>query len=184
MVCDRKIRTCRGGNMNLRMANIDDLPQLKAVYEKIIDNMNKDNIQIWDEIYPCEFFYDDIENKRLYVLEENNEIVSAYALCDSNSGAKYVKWANKHDKALYIDRLGVNVNYSRKGIGSVMLNKAIDLARDKGAKYLRLFVVDINKPAINLYIKNGFKKVDGIYDEIIDDDFVLHEFGFEIETSI
>lgn len=184
MVCDRKIRTCRGGNMNLRMANIDDLPQLKAVYEKIIDNMNKDNIQIWDEIYPCEFFYDDIENKRLYVLEENNEIVSAFALCDSNAGAKYVKWANKHDKALYIDRLGVNVNYSRKGIGSVMLNKAIDLARDKGAKYLRLFVVDINKPAINLYIKNGFKKVDGIYDEIIDDDFVLHEFGFEIETSI
>ncbi|MBU5315402.1 GNAT family N-acetyltransferase [Clostridium bornimense] len=170
--------------MNLRMANIDDLPQLKAVYEKIIDNMNKDNIQIWDEIYPCEFFYDDIENKRLYVLEENNEIVSAFALCDSNAGAKYVKWANKHDKALYIDRLGVNVNYSRKGIGSVMLNKAIDLARDKGAKYLRLFVVDINKPAINLYIKNGFKKVDGIYDEIIDDDFVLHEFGFEIETSI
>lgn len=170
--------------MNLRMANIDDLPQLKAVYGKIIDNMNKDNIHIWDEVYPCEFFYNDIENNRLYVLEENNEIVSAFALCNSNAGAEYVKWENKYDKALYIDRLGVNVNYSRKGIGSVMLNKAIVLARDKGAKYLRLFVVDVNKPAINLYIKNGFKMVDGIYDEIIDYDLVLHEFGFEIETSI
>ncbi|GAA0126981.1 GNAT family N-acetyltransferase [Clostridium sp. CTA-19] len=168
--------------MNLRMANIDDLSQLKAVYGKIIDNMNKDNIQIWDEIYPCEFFCDDIESNRLYVLEENNEIVSAFALCNSNPGSEYVKWENKHDKALYIDRLGVNVNYSRKGIGSVMLNKAIVIARDKGAKYLRLFVVDINKPAINLYIKNAFKKVDGIYDEIIDKDLVLHEFGFEIKT--
>ena len=170
--------------MNLRMANMDDLPQLKAVYEKIIDNMNKNNIQIWDEIYPCEFFGDDIANNRLYVLEENNEIVSAFALCNSNSGAEYVKWENKHDKALYIDRFGVNVNYSRKGIGSLMLNKAITLARSNGAKYLRLFVVDINEPAINLYIKNGFKRVDGIYDEIIDDDLVLHEFGFEIETSM
>lgn len=168
--------------MNLRMANIDDLTQLKYVYKKIIYNMNKDNINIWDEIYPCEFFYDDIVNNRLYILEENNEIISAFALCNSNSGAEYVKWENKYDKALYIDRLGVNVNYSRKGIGSIMINKAITLARDKGAKYLRLFVVDINKPAINLYIKNGFKRVDGIYDETIDDDLVLHEFGFEIET--
>lgn len=170
--------------MNLRMANIADLPQLKAVYGKIIDNMNKDNIHIWDEVYPCEFFCNDIENNRLYVLEENNEIISAFALCNSNAGEEYVKWKNKYDKALYIDRLGVNVNYSRKGIGSVMLNKAIVIARDNGAKYLRLFVVDVNKPAINLYIKNGFKRVAGIYDEIIDDDLVLHEFGFEIETSI
>ena len=32
---------------------------------------------------------------------------------------------------------------------------------------------------INLYVKNGFKKADGVYDEVIDDDLVLHEFGFE-----
>ena len=44
---------------------------------------------------------------------------------------------------------------------------------------MRLFVVDINEPAINLYIKNGFARVDGVYDEVIDDEFVLHEFGFE-----
>ncbi|WP_307495161.1 GNAT family N-acetyltransferase [Clostridium sardiniense] len=80
-------------------------------------------------------------------------MVSAFSLCNSNTGAEYVKWEKKHDKVLYIDRLIVNINYSRKGIGSVILNKAIALARDKGAKYLRLFAVDINKPAINLYYK-------------------------------
>lgn len=170
--------------MNFRLADMDDLPQLKAIYEKIINKMNKDNIQIWDEIYPCEFFGDDIENNRLYVLVETNEIVSAFALCDSNAGAEYVKWENKHDKALYIDRLGVNVNYIKKGIGSIMLHKAIALAREKGAHYLRLFVVDINEPAINLYIKNGFVRVPGIFDEKIDGDLVLHEFGFEIKTAM
>ena len=167
--------------MNFRMANIDDLPQLEDVYKRIINNMNINNIEIWDEIYPCEFFYDDIENNRLYILQENNEIVSAFALCNSNAGEGYVKWQNKHAKALYIDRFGVNVNYLRKGIGSLMLNKAIDTAKDNGAEYVRLFVVDINKPAINLYIKNGFNRIDGIYDEIIDDDLVLHEFAFEME---
>lgn len=165
------------------MANIEDLPQLKMVYKEIIDNMNKDNIQIWDEIYPCEFFVDDIMNNSLYVLEEKNEIVSAFALCNSNAGAEHVKWTNNQGKALYIDRLGVNVNYSRKGIGSLVLKSASALAREKGAKYLRLFVVDINKPAINLYLKNGFNQAHGIYVERIDDNLVLHEFGFEIETS-
>ena len=48
--------------MDLRLANMNDLPQLKEVYRNIIHNTNQNNIQIWDEIYPCEFFCDDIEN--------------------------------------------------------------------------------------------------------------------------
>lgn len=169
--------------MDFRLAKIEDLPKLKKVYKEIIENMNKNNIQIWDEIYPCDFFKNDIENHRLYVLMENHEIVSAFALCDWNAGENYMQWENKNEKALYIDRLGVNVNYHKKGIGSLMLNKVVSLSENIGAKYLRLFVVDINEPAIKLYEKNGFKKVEGIYDEVIDKDVTLHELGFEIKTK-
>lgn len=170
--------------MEFRLANVDDLPQLKVIYRDIILNMNKENIHIWDEIYPCEFFYDDIANNCLYILVEDKEIISAFALYDSSTGAECVKWENGQKKALYIDHFGVNINYLRKGIGGIMLQKAKMIAKEKGIEYLRLFVVDINKPAINLYIKNGFQKADGIYDEIIGDDIILHEVGFEIETSI
>lgn len=69
-----------------------------------------------------------------------------------------------------------------KGIGSIMLDHAITLTKEKNTKYLRLFVVDINKPAINLYIKNGFRQVDVVYEEKLDDDYVLREYGFEIEV--
>jgi ribosomal protein S18 acetylase RimI-like enzyme len=170
--------------MDLRLANINDLSKLKAVYGNIIDNMIRNNIPIWDEIYPCEFFSDDIENNRLYLLvEEHDDIVAAFALCESNAGESYVKWKNAHDKALYLDRFGVNVDYSRRGIGSIMLKHAITLTKQKNAKYLRLFVVDINKPAINVYLKNGFRQVDGIYKERIDDDLMLREYGFEIEIN-
>lgn len=170
--------------MDLRLANINDLPKLKAVYGKIINNMERNNISIWDEIYPCQFFSDDIENNRLYLLiEDQDDIVAAFALCESNPGESYVKWKNATDKALYIDRVGVNVDYSRRGIGSIMLKHAITLTKQKHAKYLRLFVVDINKPAINLYLKNGFSQVDGIYEERIDEDLILREYGFEIEVS-
>lgn len=168
--------------MDLTLAKKSDLPQIKTMYKKIIDNMNKNDIQIWDEIYPCEFFQDDIQNKSLYILTEGNDIVAAFALCESNDGEDHLnlKWKNVKEKALYIDRLGVNVNYLRQGVGGLMLKNAMKLAKQKDAKYLRLFVVDINKPAIKLYLKNGFKRVDGTYEEKIDD-FVLREYGFEIE---
>ena len=169
--------------MDLRLANISDLSNLKTVYGDIIDDMNRNNIPIWDEIYPCEFFSDDIKNKRLYLLaEEDDTIAAAFALCESNAGEGHMKWENTLEKALYLDRLGVNVVYSGKGIGSIMLKHAIALTKERGAEYLRLFVVDINKPAINVYLKNGFRRVEGIYEEKIDDCHILREYGFEIKV--
>ena len=167
--------------MEFRLARIEDLKQLKIIYKEIIKNMNKNNIQIWDDIYPCEFFEDDINNKRLYVIADDEEIISAFALCDNNAGEAYVDWSEKSAKAMYIDRLGVNVEYSKKGIGQQMLNKAKEISKSIGAEYLRLFVVDINKPAIRLYQKNGFTKVNGVYDEVFDDGYVLREIGYEIK---
>lgn len=142
--------------------------------------MNKNDIKIWNEIYPCEFFQGDIENESLYILTENNDMIAAFALRESNGGEDHLKWKKVKEKAFYIDRFGVNVNFLRQGIGGLMLKNAMQLAKQRDVKYLRLFVVDINKPAINLYIKNGFKRVAGIHEERIDD-FVLYEYGFEIE---
>lgn len=166
--------------MNIRLATINDLHQLKMIYKNIIANMNKNHVQIWDDIYPCEFFQEDIEKKRLYLLTEDDHIAAAFALSESNDGENYVKWKEAKAKAFYIDRLGVNVEFARQGIGGLALKSAMELAKRKNAKYLRLFVIDINKPAINLYVKNGFQQVDGIYEEKIED-CVLREYGFEVE---
>ena len=73
--------------MEFRLAILADLPQLKKVYKDIIQEMNKQNIEIWDEIYPCEFFEEDIKKRQLYVLVDKDEIVSAFALTKTNIGA-------------------------------------------------------------------------------------------------
>lgn len=87
----------------MRLVNSNDLLKLKVMYGNIIDNMNRNNTPIWDQIYPCEFFSNDIENNRLYILvDENDNIVATFALCESNVGEDYVKWENDHGKALYI----------------------------------------------------------------------------------
>ena len=168
--------------MDFRLAVMQDLPQLKAVYRQIVNHMNDRGIHIWDDIYPSEFLAEDIEKQQLYVLVDNGKIISAFALCDTNAGENAVQWKENTAKALYIDRLGVNVQYAKRGIGSFMLAKAKEAARAAGAEYLRLFVVDVNEPAIKFYIKNGFIKAGGVFKEVFDDGFELHEYGYEIEV--
>lgn len=70
--------------MEFRLAMMQDLPQIKSIYKDIVKKMNCEQIQIWDDIYPCEFFVEDIRANRLYVLLEHNTIVSAFALCDTH----------------------------------------------------------------------------------------------------
>ena len=53
------------------------------------------------------------------------------------------------------------------------------LARELGGEYLRLFVVDINHPAISFYESCGFSRADGVYNEVIDDHTILREYGYE-----
>lgn len=165
--------------MKLRLANKQDLPQLKTMYKDIVENMNKNKITIWDDVYPSIFFESDILNKQLYVLEDDSVIVSAFCLCDDNIDS--IQWKEPAAKALYIRRLGVNVLYMQKGIGSKTLDEAKEIARKLNYNYLRLLVVDFNYPAINLYLKNGFVKKEGVHSEVIDEETILYEHGYEIE---
>ena len=179
---------CADGNevnakMDFRLAVMRDLDQLKAMYRRIVQNMNAQGIQIWDEIYPCEFLEEDIKMNRLYVLLDGDRIVSAFALSATSSGEGAVQWMDNRARALYIDRLGVDTAYSKRGIGSFMLARAGEITKAAGAEYLRLFVVDINKPAIGLYCRNGFAQAGGIYTETFSDGFTLHEYGYEIKVE-
>ena len=67
--------------MHLRLAGMDDLTQLKTVYKEIIGKMNREHIQIWDEVYPCAFFEEDIKKGRLYLLTRGRDIIASFALC-------------------------------------------------------------------------------------------------------
>lgn len=170
--------------MEFRMATLGDLSQIKKVYQTIIDDMNEKNIAIWDEVYPCEYFEQDIADQKLYVLlDDAHCMVSAFVLENENDGAEQVTWRYPAKKPVYIDRFGVNPRYARQGIGQMMLYKARHIAKDCGADSLRLFVVDINRPAISLYEKAGFLKADGIYHEVIDEDYVLKEYGYEFPLA-
>ncbi len=167
----------------LKLAKKENIKEIKLMYSKIVEKMNEKGIDIWDDVYPCEFFGKDIEKENMYILEENSTIVGSFVLCENHSGENKVVWENKDSKAIYIDRLGVNTEYTKQGIGVKLLNSALKLAEEKEKDYLRLFVIDYNLPAIKLYEKFGFKKAEGIYTEVIDENLSFNEFGYEIKIK-
>ena len=166
--------------MRLCLAETSDLPELEAMYGGIVQKMEQDGIRIWDDVYPVCALGGDIERGQLYAVRENGVIVSAFALSGSHDGADCVQWRDGQGAAMYLDRLGVDAGHARRGFGRRALALASAIARERGARFLRLFVVDRNRPAINFYEKNGFVRVDGRYEEVVDETLTLCEFGFEL----
>lgn len=168
--------------MEFRLATISDLPELEIMYKNIVQQMNFYHLEIWDNIYPCNFLGKDIEAENFYVMLDTEEIVGGFALLPSNNEISGIQWTAS-DKVMYLERLGVNVKWMRKGYASRLIKKAQAVAYQNGAEYLRLIVSDINTPAINLYFKNNFKRAPGIYTQIIEDGPTLKELGMEIELK-
>lgn len=164
--------------MKLKKARPDDLPELKRMYAEIIREMEAQGLFIWDEIYPCSLFQEDIERGQLYLLMEEAEIAAAFALSDADAGGASPQWREADARTLYLSRLGVRAGRQGRGVGGRALEAAAEAARRSGAAYLRLFVVEGNAPAIAFYLKNGFTRAEGIREEDIGE-AVLREYGFE-----
>ena len=68
-------------------------------------------------------------------------------------------------------------------MGLSAIREARRIARARGAQYLRLFVMPVNRPAIRFYERAGFTRAAGVHEEVIDAALTLREYGFEIETA-
>ena len=170
--------------MELRLAKKQDLPKLEEMFIKIVEQMNNNGIYIWNEYYPYEEFENDIENNRLFLLTKDNDICASFVVLDELTGEECFNWENKNEKALYMARLGVNVNFLRQGIGTKVLEIGKNIAKQKGLNYIRFTVVKENTPAITLYSKNNFKQVDGIYREYSESlNKTIEELGFELKLN-
>lgn len=168
--------------MIFRLATEVDLPALKTMYRAIIGQMERDGIRIWDDVYPTEVLIDDIRAGGLYLAEDNGEPACAFALCPTTGGIDTMKWREPNAEAWYIERLGVSPRFLRRGLGEACLREAVRLCAAADIPYLRLFVVDKNTPAIDLYLKVGMTRVEGLYEKYIFGDFLISEYGFEMAT--
>ena len=176
-----------------RRAVWEDLPAVREMYRGIVRWMDANGIRIWDDVYPCHALEEDVRRGRLHLLLDEGSPAAAFALCGDHPGEAHIEWADPRGGALYLTRKGVQslpadmnmYELSPKlcAFYSSMLEKAGETARELGAAYLRLFVVDVNLPAIRLYARGGFARRKGVYRQEIDTALVLREYGYEKELG-
>jgi ribosomal protein S18 acetylase RimI-like enzyme len=75
----------------------------------------------------------------------------------------------------FLDALGVDENYRRKGIGKKLIELTKEKAKDHGFGILSLIVFADNLPALALYKVHGFQVVQEIYLE--GNEFIPHHDG-------
>jgi ribosomal protein S18 acetylase RimI-like enzyme len=67
------------------------------------------------------------------------------------------------DSRAELKRMYLQPQQQQKGIGSALLDHALLLARECGYKKIQLDTLSTMKPAMNLYLKNGFVEIPPYY---------------------
>ena len=147
--------------LKIRKAKKEELNILKTLALKIVKNMNANGLQLWNDYYPAEEFKGLIEQEKLYICEENNNIVSFFALVDDEESSSNYKW--KYNNSKFLEMFAINVDYLHKKYATRILYDLLEILKLDGYDSLKLIVYDQNIAAISLYNKVGFKTVSGNY---------------------
>jgi ribosomal protein S18 acetylase RimI-like enzyme len=165
------------GHFHIIEAHPADVDILLYLSRKIFDesfhalNTTENMLAYMDQAYNREQL-----NKEL--LDGNSE---HYFICDHEQKVGFLKinWAPaqsdiRDPESLEVQRIYVDGAYQNKGLGALLLEKAMQRAREMGMKYVWLGVWEKNPHAIRFYQRHGF--------EI----FGTHPFvmGDEVQTDI
>ncbi len=149
-----------GKNYTVRKAGMSDLPVLLDLYEAARQFMHTHgNPDQWNDGHPCACdLIPDIEQKILYVVEEDAKIQAAFVYFEGTDPT-YVKidgqWLNDRPYGV-----GHKVASSRKakGLGHVMIQYLKD-----HSEYVRMDTHQDNLPMRRLLEKEGFSHCGTIY---------------------
>lgn len=131
----------------LRAGDVGELIQLHGwIYEK------ECGYNYVFEGYVCKTFYDFYQNyspnkDKFWLAEVSGKIVGAIAIVGHSETRAQLRWFILHP------------DYRGIGLGSRLLNEAIQYCRDKGYTNVFLETTEDQKTAVAMYRKAGFKKV-------------------------
>ncbi len=155
--------------MTFQKANEDDFATIQNFYWNVIDDIHKNNINNenlgWEKgVYPSdEFLRDSLIDGELYTLTEDDVLCACVVLnSECNEGYNGCSWsmACEYDEVLIPHALAVNPGLQGKGIGKIVVDNILNLAKSEHKKAVRLDVLGACKAAERLYTRCGFQFVE------------------------
>ena len=151
--------------MGFRQAIVADLDSIEEGYiEHFAYEKKYGAYTVFQEgVYPTRKVAETaLQNRALYVYEENGIVLGSVILDEQQpEECKKIEWPSNapNEKVMIIHLLMVRPSAAGKGIGTHMVNHAIDIAKQHFCAVVRLDTGEQNVPAASLYKKLGFHLV-------------------------
>jgi ribosomal protein S18 acetylase RimI-like enzyme len=143
--------------MRIRLAVDEDLPALTRLVRRVVPLMRATGNLQWDENYPDEaVFRRDIDLKQLWVGEIGAEIAGIAAITmDQEPDYAQVGW-DISEPAIVVHRLAVDPAFRGAGTASALMQKAEEVAFERGITVLRVDTNTQNEATQRLFPKLGY----------------------------
>jgi GNAT superfamily N-acetyltransferase len=143
--------------MITRLAVLKDIPQIMNVIAGVVPAMIAAGNFQWDSTYPnIPVFENDIKLNQLWVADEDGNIAGVAAIT-TDQDAEYadVGW-DITEEAIVTHRLAVSVAYHGRGVATVLLLKAEQIAIERDINTLRIDTNSVNGATQKLFPKLGY----------------------------
>lgn len=162
--------------MHIRKATKEDCPAMLqlihelAEYEKAPQEVTVDPKHFEESGFgenPVWWAFVAIAEKREGIKEKGEKDLSSFPSTSSTSSTistsivgfalYYIRYSTWKGQVMYLEDLLVTESMRGQGIGSKLIDRLIEEAKEKGFKRITWQVLDWNEPAINFYKKLGAK---------------------------
>jgi ribosomal protein S18 acetylase RimI-like enzyme len=144
--------------MRIRRATLEDLPALMALMQRVVPLMLAAGNLQWDETYPDEaVFQRDIGLRQLWVADTDTSIAGIAALTtDQEPDYAQVGW-DIDEPAIVVHRLAVDPAFRGAGVAGALMQKAEEIATERGITVLRVDTNTQNEATQRLFPKMGYQ---------------------------
>jgi ribosomal protein S18 acetylase RimI-like enzyme len=151
--------------MNIRLAKERDLKRVVSITNACAVHMISKKIFQWDENYPnIEIFKDDVKNKSLFVIEDNELIMGCICISlQIDDVYKDVKWLTPNSNNVYLHRLAIHPNFQGQGLALKLMEYAEDFTIKNGCISIRLDTFSGNPKNNKFYTLQGYTKLEKIF---------------------
>jgi GNAT superfamily N-acetyltransferase len=136
---------------NIRMVNKNDLPALQELYLELHDTeiipITSESMQLWENILNDHDYH-------IIIGEEMGKIVSSVTLVIIKNLSRQMK-----PHAL-IENMVTSPEYRNKGYARLLLNKAIEIAKEKNCYRVMFISGSKNESTTNFYVNSGFSNTE------------------------
>ena len=143
--------------MNIRLANIADIPQIMHLINEVVPVMNAAGNYQWDGHYPNPGVFEaDIAKNQLWLAEESGDIAGIIAITTDQS-PEYVEagW-DINELTIVVHRLAVSIHHQGKGIAAKLMQQAELVAQQQNLSKVRVDTNVVNAATNKLFPKLGY----------------------------